>query len=78
MHIDRRQRRLPVMGVNDIGALRRQMAKGNAGPGQRQDRKPQPVVRMILAIGADIGAARAIEELWNFEDQEIETVDGRP
>ncbi len=63
------------MRMDDISTFRLQMSKRDTGPRKREDGKPQPVVRMILPVRPKIRPAGAIKKLWDFEDQEVETVE---
>ena len=61
------------MRMEDGGRERRNGAAADVGRGEGQRGEAPPVVRPVLAVGAEIGIAGAVEEVRRVEDDEVET-----
>ena len=69
-----RQRRLPVMHMDDIRHEDLDPSRSHIGSGTRQGGEPHPVVGPVLAVRPQIAIAGAIEEMRRLDRQEIETM----
>ena len=72
MQIDRRQRGLPIVGVDDVGRIAGDRAFGEVGADPRQRGEALGVVAPVAPVGAEIGVADTIEEVRGVEHEKIE------
>ena len=72
MEIDRRQRGLPIVGVNDVGRVAGDRAFGEVGADPRQRGETMGVVAPVAPVRAEIGIADAIEEMRRVEHEHVE------
>ena len=63
MQIDRRQRGLPIVGVNDVGRVAGDPAFGQVGADPRQRGEAMGVVAPVAPVRAEIGIAGTLEEV---------------
>ena len=73
-HVDGGQRRLPVVGMHEIGRPLRQESACDCRSDIGENGEPLPVVGMVDTVFADIGAARTIIERRRVQDEKIETL----
>ncbi len=72
--IDGAQRRLPVMAVHHIGAIAAVDAAGHVCGRLAQGREAPGIVRPVLAVLAEIGVARPVEEVWGVDGNDVEAM----
>ena len=72
MEIGRRERGLPVVGMNDFGDETLDRAAADVGADARQRGEALGVVGPVEAVGAEIGIARPVVEMRRFEHEEVE------
>lgn len=72
-HVDRRHRRLPVMGMDEVRLPAGKHSGRNLRRRPGQGGEAFPVVGMVDAGGIEIGAARPVVKAWGVEDQQVQS-----
>ena len=72
VQIDRRQRRLPIVDMDDVGRVAGDRAAGEIGADPRQRGEALGVVAPVAPVGAEIGIADPVEQMRRVEDEQIE------
>ena len=72
VEVDRGERRLPVVGVDDRRDEGRHRTAADIGCREAQRRETLPIVRPVAPVRSEIGVARAIEEKRCVEDEQVE------
>ena len=69
-----REAGLPVVGVHEVGDELVDDAAGDVGRGAAERAEAAPVVGVVEAVRAEVGAAGAVVELRRVEHEEREAV----
>ena len=74
MQISGRERRLPVVGVDDLGHEGGDRAEPDLRANPRERGEAAGVVRPVKSVGAQVGVAGAVVEMRRVDRKQIETL----